>query len=196
MGESQLPNDGTRGPWGDPDRHLPLDALERGLAALAPPKDVGRLTLIVSRREDGRRDTPERLALTAECGVPGDAWQRNTPEKIDAQITVMRDDVAQLIANGQPLSLFGDNLLIDLDLSVENLPAGTRLRLGGAELEVTPEPHTGCRKFRQRFGADGLRFTATKANRHLRLRGIYVKVVGDGEIAVGDSVRVLRRGCG
>jgi len=196
MADPQTSIPGERGPWGDPARHRPLDELERALAAMSPPKDAGRLTLIVSRPEGESRDTPERVELTPEGGVPGDAWHRNTPEEIDAQITVMRDDVARLLANEQPLTLFGDNLLVDLDLSVENLPTGTRLQLGDAELEVTPEPHTGCRKFRQRFGADGLRFTATPANRPLRLRGIYVKVVRGGSVAVGDTLRVLRRGSG
>jgi MOSC domain-containing protein YiiM len=173
---------------------VPREALERGLETLAPPNDVGKLALIVARARDAQRETPERVLLTPEAGVPGDAWERKTRQKVDAQIAVMRVDVARLIANGQPLSLFGDNLLIDLDLSLANLPAGSRLRLGASQLEVTPEPHTGCLKFRQRFGADALRFTADRRFRHLRLRGIYLKVVDAGEVALGDSIEVLSRG--
>ncbi len=81
-----------------------------------------------------------------------------------------------------------------IDLSVENLPTGSRLRLGGALLEVTPEPHTGCLKFRQRFGKDSLRLTADRRLRDERLRGIYVKVVEAGEVAVVDTLEVLSRG--
>ena len=106
----------------------------------------------------------------------------------------MRVDVARLMANGQPLSLFGDNLLVDLDLSVANLPTGSRLRLGEAILEVTPEPHTGCVKFKQRFGGDALRLTADRRFRPLRLRGIYAKTVEPGGIALGDPIEVLSRG--
>lgn len=186
----------THGPWGDASLHLPLAELERGFESLLPPKDVGKLALIVARGDDGQRQTPERTVLSVDGGVPGDAWLRDCPDKIDAQITVMRSDVARLIANGQPLSLFGDNLLVDLDLSVANLPTGSRLRLGSALLEVTPEPHTGCLKFRQRFGGDALRFTAERRFRDLRLRGIYVKTVEQGEIAWGDSIEVLSRGPG
>ena len=186
----------THGPWGDASLHLPLAELERGFESLLPPKDVGKLALIVARGDDGQRQTPERTVLSVDGGVPGDAWLRDCPDKIDAQITVMRADVARLIANGQPLSLFGDNLLVDLDLSVANLPTGSRLRLGSALLEVTPEPHTGCLKFRQRFGGDALRFTAERRFRDLRLRGIYVKTVEQGEIAWGDSIEVLSRGPG
>ena len=184
----------TRGPWGDAARHLSLAEIERRLAGLAPPKDEGKLALIVARRDDGQRETPERVVLTPEEGVPGDAWLRDCPEKIDAQITIMRSDFAELVANGQPLTLSGDNLLADLDLSRENLPTGSRLKLGEAVLEVTPEPHDGCRKFRQRFGADALRITAAPRFRDLRLRGIYVKVVRAGAVAVGDTIEVLSRG--
>jgi hypothetical protein len=182
------------GPWGDASWHLCLEELVRGLQVLAPPKDRGELALIVARREQGQRETPKQAALSPAGGVPGDAWLRNSPEKVEAQIAVMRVDVARLIANGQPLSLFGDNLLVDLDLSLANLPTGSRLSLGAALLEVTAEPHNGCQKFRQRFGADALRLTADRRFRDLRLRGIYMKVVEPGEVEVGDSIQVLSRG--
>ena len=77
----------------------------------------------------------------------------------------MRHDVAALIANGQPLTLFGDNLFVDLDISTANLPSGTRLRVGEALVEVTPKPHNGCSKFEGRFGADALRFVAPAPTR-------------------------------
>jgi MOSC domain-containing protein YiiM len=170
-----------------------LARLEEGLARHAPPQDVGELALIVARREDGLRETPAETMLTAEDGVPGDAWARKTPDRPEAQITLMRIDVARLLANGQPLSLFGDNLLVDLDLSTDNLPVGSRLQLGGAVLEVTEKPHTGCAKFRQRFGADALCLTAAPHLRSLRLRGLYGKVVQDGRIALRDPITVLCR---
>ena len=184
----------SHGPWGDSARHLSTDEIERGLEKLAPPADRGTLALIVSRGDDGGRETPGSVRLTCEEGVPGDAWLLDAPEKPDAQITMMRADFGTLVANGQPLSLFGDNLLVDLDLCVENLPTGSRLRLGGALLEVTPEPHTGCMKYRQRFGKQALKITGAPRYRDQRLRGIYVKVVEPGEVAVGDAVEVVSRG--
>ena len=182
------------GPLGDEARHLPLETLERELETLAPPGDAGSVALIVARLADGTRATPERAELTPEGGVPGDAWQRKMPDRLDAQITLMRADVARLFANGQDLSLFGDNLLVELDLSRTNLPAGSRLRVGQALLEVTPEPHDGCRKFRQRCGAAALRLTAAPHFREQRLRGIYARVLEPGEVAVGDDIQVLSRG--
>lgn len=194
MRKSRLFLHALHGPWGRRSRHLSLEELRQGLEKLAPPRDLGSIALITARGDDGQRETPERTLLTPEGGVPGDAWFRDEPERVDTQIALMRADVAQLVAAGQPLTLFGDNLLVDLDLSVENLPTGSRFRVGDAEFEVTPEPHDGCLKFKQRFGADALRFTAERSNKPLRLRGIYAKIVSAGEVAVGDRVEVLSRG--
>ena len=117
------------------------------------------------------RETPERLHLTPDEGVPGDAWGRNPERKLEAQIAVMQRDIADLIANGQPLTLFGDSLFVDFNLSTANLPIGSRLRVGEAVVEVTPMPHNGCSKFKARFGADALFFVNAKPTRHLNLRG-------------------------
>jgi MOSC domain-containing protein YiiM len=182
------------GPRGDADRHLSLDALEDGLAALPPPpRDRGRVTLIVRRRADGVRETPARVELTRERGVPGDRWQRLQPDAPQMQLAVMQQDLAELIANGQPLSLFGDNLFVDLDLSAANLPFGSQIRVGSAIVEMTPEPHDGCHKFAGRFGNDALRFVATKATRAENRRGVYWTTIEAGEVAVGDELRVLSR---
>jgi MOSC domain-containing protein YiiM len=182
------------GPAGDPARFPALAALDRGYRALSvPPADGGSLSLIVRRRPDGARETPAQVRLTVEAGVPGDRWSRRLPRLPEAQITVMRRDVAELIANGQQITLFGDNLFVDLDLSADNLPPGTRLQVGEAIVEVTPKPHNGCVKFRGRFGGDALEFVSAKATRAENLRGIYWQVIEAGEVRVGDGIRVLRR---
>jgi len=109
------------------------------------------------------------------------------------QIAVMQIDVARLIANGQPITLFGDNLFVELDLRTSNLPAGTRVKIGDALLDITPHPHNGCRKFQSRFGPEALRFVAGKELRSRNLRGIYMRVVQPGVVRAGDSIRVLSR---
>src|SRR5262245_6742086 len=182
------------GPRGDTSRHLPLAELEAGLRALAGvPRDSGRLALLVRRRADGARETPGRALLSPEAGLSGDGWSRRPPRDPEAQLAVMRRDVAELIANGQALSLFGDNLFVDLDISAANLPAGTRLRVGGALVAVTPEPHDGCVKFKGRFGQDALRFVQAKNTRDQNFRGIYWRVVEPGKAGVGDPIQVLSR---
>ncbi len=182
------------GPPGDASRHLALAELEAGLHALpTPPRDSGELALIARRRADGKRETSERVLLTSEEGVPGDGWSQRPPRDPEAQLAVMSYDVATLIANGQSLTVFGDNLFVRLDLSESNLPAGTRLRVGKALVEVTPKPHNGCQKFKQRFGPDALRFVQAQETRALNLRGIYWKVVAPGEMNVGAPIKVVSR---
>jgi MOSC domain-containing protein YiiM len=180
------------GPTGDPSLHRRLCDLEAGLRSFAAlPADTGRLVRIVRRHAGGERERLERVLLSPEKGLPGDGWSRRPPRDPDAQLAVMRRDVAELIANGQPLDLFGDNLFVDFDISAANLPIGARLRVGEATVEVTPKPHNGCSKFHARFGADALRFVAAKATRDLNLRGIYWRVVEAGEVFAGAPIRVV-----
>ncbi len=182
------------GPRGDEARHRPLAELEAGLAALSTAfADTGRVALVVRRHPDGERETPARVLLTVEEGVPGDGWSRRPPRDPEAQLAVMRREVAELIANGQPLTVFGDNLIVDLDLADANLPIGSRVRVCGADVVVTPKPHNGCVKFQGRFGRDALRFVQAKPTRDQNLRGIYWKVVEAGEVGVGDPIAVLTR---
>ncbi|MEX0614159.1 MAG: MOSC domain-containing protein [Pirellulales bacterium] len=179
---------------GEPARFRALADLEIALEALpAAPTQRGCVALVVSRRENGRRETPARVRLTPEGGVPGDAWGRHSRRQADEQIAVMQLDVARLVANGQALTLSGDNLILDLDLSAGNLPPGSRVRVGSAVLEVTPTPHDGCRKFRGRFGDGALRLVSKAELRHRNLRGIYMRVVEEGEAGPGDPVEVIAR---
>jgi MOSC domain-containing protein YiiM len=179
---------------GEEARFLALGDLERRLEALpASPTQMGAIALLVRSGPGGVRETPDRVWVTPEGGVPGHAWARAQEPDPDAQLAVMQADVAGLIANGQPLPLFGDNLFLDLDLSTANLPPGSRVRAGAAILEVTPVPHNGCRKFRSRFGEAALRFVSRRDLRPRNLRGIYMRVIEAGEIGPGDSVEVLSR---
>ena len=87
--------------------------------------------------------------------------------------------------------LAGDQLYIDMDLSDANLPAGSRLQIGSAVIEITPLPHNGCKKFTQRFGLDAVKFVNSAIGKELHLRGLNAKVVQEGSIRTGDIVRKL-----
>jgi len=184
----------AHGPAGDASRHLALAALAARAGALpAAPRDAGRVALIVRRHPSGERETLASTQLSPAEGVPGDGWSRRPPRDPEAQLAVMRREVAELVANGQPLTLFGDNLFVDLDLSASNLPFATRLRVGTALVVMTAKPHNGCSKFKGRFGEDALRFVQAKETREQNFRGVYWKVVEPGEVRAGDAVRVLSR---
>jgi MOSC domain-containing protein YiiM len=182
------------GPTGDRTRHRDLASLEQGLRDLPQlERDRGRVTLIVRRHHDGSREPLRDSYLTAEEGVPGDGWARRPPRDPEAQLAVMRHDVAELVANGQALTLFGDNLFVELDLTTANLPTGSRLQVGDAVVTVTPKPHNGCAKFNDRFGNAALRFVQAPATRDQNLRGVYWRVVTPGEVRINAPIHVLSR---
>ncbi len=177
----------------DKDAHLDLASIREAQAlARADPKNQGRVAAMTARPGSDKRLALETAHLTVSGGMPGDRWARDSTDRPEIQLAVMSFSIASLLANGQPLTLSGDNLILDLDLSDANLPAGTRLKVGSATLEVTPEPHDGCLKFRERFGGDALRFVSEPAKRNLNRRGIYMKVVKDGDVNVGDAIKVIR----
>jgi hypothetical protein len=166
------------------------------------PSDAGRLELIVRRPAVGERDVLLEAELDRDCGLVGDTWNARRSTRTadgsphpDMQLNVMSARSAAAIA-GPPgrWPLAGDQLYIDLDISVSNLPPGTRLAIGGAVIEVTPQPHTGCVKFKARFGGDALRFVNTGEGKALRLRGLNARVVQPGTIRPGDTVRKLAPG--
>jgi hypothetical protein len=181
-------------------RHLNRDELDRGLDEIrAAPKDEGVLRLIVRRPEIGRREVLERGSLDVTHGLVGDNWRTRgssrTPDGTahpDMQLNIMSARVIALVAQDPGRwQLAGDQLFVDLDLSEENLPPGTRLAIGSAVVEVTAQPHTGCAKFVARFGVDAMKFVNSPVGRMLHLRGINAKVVEAGTISVGDVVKKL-----
>ena len=164
------------------------------------PREEGLLELVVVRPGKYQRRVLETATLDLELGVLGDNWiERGSSRTVDggpnpeAQVTVMSSRAVDLVAvTRERWPLAGDQLYVDLDLSTENLPTGTILEIGEAQLEVTAAPHTGCAQFKERFGVEALRLTATPDGRFLRLRGINTRVVRGGDIRPGDTVRVVR----
>ncbi|HEU4423222.1 MAG TPA: MOSC domain-containing protein [Pilimelia sp.] len=172
--------------------HLDLPTLEAGLDEIRrSPADDGKIELIVRRPAEDEREALTEAQLDTAAGLIGDDWLRDDGNPL-RQVTVMNARAVALLARSRERwALAGDQLYVDLDLSGENLPPGTRLEIGSAILEVTGEPHRGCKKFAARFGLDALRFVNSKVGYSLNLRGINTQVVRSGVVRTGDIVRKL-----
>ncbi len=84
--------------------------------------------------------------------------------------------------------LAGSQLFIDLNLAMDVMPAGTRLAIGGAILELNGKVNPGCKKFTARFGDEARKLVKSPAGLALSLRGRFARVVQGGQIQLGDWV--------
>jgi tRNA (Thr-GGU) A37 N-methylase len=179
-----------------PDEHPTVDPDAWLAEVRRSPADNGRLELIVRRPDTGEREVLETGDLDPEVGLVGDNWlsrgSRSSADgtaELDAQLNIMNSRCALLVASSADrIALAGDQLFVDLDLSPTNLPAGTRLKIGSAVIEVTAKPHTGCAKFTRRFGLAAHRWINGRVGKEIRLRGICAKVVEAGAITIGDQI--------
>jgi hypothetical protein len=176
--------------------HFSIGELEAGIdRVMDAPPDIGVLTMIVRRPSVDAREMLDSGELDLADGLIGDGWRSRagagdgeSPNPA-TQITVMSARVISLIAgDAERWPLAGDQLYVDFDIGEDNLPAGTRVAIGEAVIEVSREPHSGCKKFSHRFGVDALRFVNSEAGRKLRLRGLNARVVVPGAIRRGDPV--------
>jgi hypothetical protein len=181
-------------------KHLTMEELEAALDHLRQaPKDDGVLQLIVRRPRVDEREVVEEAKLDPVLGLIGDDWyvrgSGRTPDGSahpEMQINIMNARVTALVAQDKDRwSLAGDQLYIDMDLSKENLPAGSRIAVGSAVLEVSRLPHTGCHKFVSRFGLDAMKFVNSDVGKELCLRGINAKVVQGGVVKLGHTAKKI-----
>lgn len=181
-------------------KHLTTEELEAALDHLRQtPKDEGVLHLIVCRPDVDQREVLDEAELDVTNGLIGDNWRvrgsRKTPDGSahpEMQINIMNSRVTALVAQEKDRwPLAGDQLYIEMDLSRENLPAGSRIAVGSAVLEVSPLPHTGCHKFVARFGAEAMQFVNSDLGKQMCLRGINAKVVQGGVVKVGQTAKKI-----
>ena len=178
-------------------KHPNLDELNAGLGEIRQsPADGGSLQMISRRPEVEERELVQEGQLEITEGLVGDNWGtrgrlKDPPSDAnpDTQLTLMNSRVADLVSGTEerwPLS--GDQLFVDLNLGLDNLPAGTRLSVGSAVIEVSAVPHTGCKKFVERYGMDAMTFVNSEEGKQMCLRGINTKIVESGAIRVGDTI--------
>ena len=189
------------------EAHFADDAEKNTLCAPVPPVTAGlgwvRIVSISMANHARWSNHPELMRWLASSrldgGVHGDHWVKGCWKSTeggkphpDVQICIMNARCIQLIAQERPnWPPAGDNLFIDMDLSPDNTPPGTRLGIGTAVIEITAIPHNGCASFAARYGRDATVFVNTAEGRQLRLRGIYGRVTKDGLVSVGDKVAKL-----
>lgn len=175
-----------------------LATLEESLDEIRrSPTEEGVVRLIVVRPMSEDRRVVDEAVIDAVEGVVGDNWRargswRGGPADPEAQVTLMNSRAIEAISpesSRRPEA--GDQLFVDFDLSVENLPAGTHVEVGEAVLRISESPHTGCRKFSARYGADAVKFVNSKVGKQLRLRGVNASVVRGGKVRRGDVIRRL-----
>jgi hypothetical protein len=163
------------------------------------PAIEGTVQMIVIRPEVNQRKELDEGMLDEEKGLVGDNWfSRGSSQTPDGsahpgmQVNIMNSRVIRLITQEQnDWKMAGDQLFVDLNLSKSNVPPGTRLTAGEAILEVTEIPHTGCKKFAERFGTEALKFISTREGKEWQLRGINAKVVKSGAVKLGDPIIVM-----
>jgi len=181
--------------------HVSRDLLEAAVDLIRrSPAVEGKIEMIVSRPAVGEREVLQQAELTIENGLLGDSWQdrwsgsqEHRQRHLDMQINLMNSRVIDVITGGDrslwPLA--GDQFFVDFDLCADNLPAGTKIQVGEAVLEVTEEPHLGCKKFRERFGKDAVMFVNSNETKLLKLRGINAKVISPGVVTNGGVISKL-----
>lgn len=170
--------------------------LDRRIAHVAAaPSSVGTVELIVARPAVGERRVLDVGEVRPGVGLVGDNYlergsSRSSGGLADplAELNLMSARALEAVAgvDRERWPLAGDQFIVDFDLSLANAPAGTRLRIGAAVVEVTEKPHNGCAKFAQRFGSDAARWVNSRKD--LRLRGICAIVVEPGVVSVGDEI--------
>jgi hypothetical protein len=181
-------------------KHLTTSELEAGLDEIGrSPKNGGVIEMIVRRPQVGKREILQEGQLDLVEGLIGDSWKLRSSRRTkdgtphpDMQLNLMNSRVVALVSQDKARwPLAGDQLFVDFDLSEANVPAGTRLAIGSAVIEVTAEPHTGCSKFAERFGVDAMKFVNSRERQDLHLRGVNARVVRAGALRVGDTITTL-----
>ena len=168
----------------------PTAELQEGLAHIAgSPRDDGTVEMIVRRPTVDVREVVVSARIESGLGLEGDSWGSRPHPSSDAEITIMNARCVALLAGDEDRwPLAGDQLYVDMDISIVNLPADSRLRVGTALLEVSDKPHTGCSKFSARFGDEALAFVNSDEGKAMRLRGMNCRVVQGGLVRTGDRI--------
>lgn len=178
----------------DPPTRAELDAALPHIQAA--PRDGGVIGGLCLRPGYGQRRFVDQIAVTRAQGIPGERWATAPWLRLPdgrphpgIQISILSQRVLDLVWRDRVNTPHpGDTFIVDMDLSEANLPAGTRLRAGGAVLRVSEVFNDACVKWKQRYGAAAKDWITAPGHPPLRLRGLLCSVEGDGIIRTGDRL--------
>lgn len=176
---------------------LTIEELDRLYAALPPrPGDAAQIDSLNVRPGPNQREAREQIELDPERGAIGDRWERKTwmylPDgRPDPRVQLALCNTS-LLAFMQRMAGTqhhpGDTIFTNLDLSAKNLPAGSRLRVGAAIIEISDVENDACAKFAAHYGELILQWIRRPEHRPLRLRGAFARAVHGGKIQRGDVI--------
>ena len=143
------------------------------------------LAVCISERKGTMKHPVPEIQLRAEHGIEGDAhagsWHRQVSLLATESVAPMRAVLPDLLAGA-----FAENILTG-GLALKALPIGTRLRVGGALLEVTQigkECHKDC-AIRQQVG-----------DCVMPCEGIFARVLTGGAVRPGNPITIEGEGHG
>jgi len=139
------------------------------------------ISINTSKEKGTQKEPAGKAKLRRDHGIEGDAhatnWHRQISLLAQESIDKMISSGAKNISPGA----FAENITVR-GLELHTLPVGTRLKLGGCQVEVTQigkECHQHCKIYYQA----GICI--------MPLEGIFVKVITEGIIKDGDTVSVI-----
>lgn len=136
----------------------------------------------ISERKGTRKHQVPYIDLKLHHGIVGDAhagdWHRQISLLAEESVDTMRDICPIELDAG----VFAENINTR-GVALKTLPAGTHLRIGEAELEVTQigkQCHNDCE----------IKRTAGKCV--MPTEGIFAIVIREGRVQAGDEIEVLK----
>ena len=136
----------------------------------------------ISERKGTRKHQVPYIDLKLHHGIVGDAhagdWHRQISLLAEESVDTMRDICPIELDAG----VFAENINTR-GVALKTLPAGTHLRIGEAELEVTQigkQCHNDCE----------IKRTAGKCV--MPTEGIFAIVIKEGRVQAGDEIEVLK----
>jgi hypothetical protein len=176
------------------------EALDAALPhVLAAPLTNGPISMLLYRRKYNDRVFTDHLRLTRASGVESDFEMGNPWLKLEdgtadprIQVSILPQRVLDLCWRNRDTTVHpGDQIVADLNMSLDNLPSGSLIRVGTAVLRVSDLWNDGCVKWKARCGRPAYKWVRAPEHEALRLRGVFCTVVQDGEVSVGSTIARL-----